>query len=221
MKKNLMMRACSLLLVLVLTLCAVPAAFAAGNGDMEQFDGRVKAPKESSWLQETEELEVWSRYGRMIYVYDRPAEALDFKVGEVKEGMKVTVYAKQDGWALVMAEDGTAGGWTKLNGLDSRVHGEHPSFLDIPPVVVEGTYIPVRKDYLDEYRTLYVKSTYGTRIYLVDDPRRPLDEQKVIGYAYEAEACTVLAAKCEKLFVVTEKGRVGWVTEKLMVENYG
>ncbi len=139
---------------------------------------------------------------------------------EAKEGVHVTVYAKQDGFALVMTEDGKAGGWTSLEGLDTKVHGEHPSFLDIPHVVVEGTYIPTKNQYNEEYETLYVKSTYGTRIYIIDDPRKPVEEQRLIGYAYEAEACTVLAELCGKLFVVTEKGRVGWVTEKLMVENY-
>ena len=108
----------------------------------------------------------------------------------------------------------------KLDGLDTKAHGEHPSFLDIPPVVVEGTYVPSRRYYLDEYETLYVKSTYGTRIYLVDDPRRDLADQKVIGFAYEGEACTVLSRLCGKVFVVTEKGRVGWAAESLMVENY-
>ena len=225
MKKNLFVKACSLLLVLAALFCMVPAAFAEGDSDavaqlMDKFDSRVKAPKESSLLEKEEEMEVWSTYGRLIYVYDRPAEALDFKVGEAKEGVKVTVYARQNGFALAITEDGKTGGWMREDMLDTKVHGEHPSFLDIPPVVVEGTYVPARRYYLDEYETLYVKSTYGTRICLVDDPRRDPADQKVIGFAYEGEACAVLSRLCGKVFVITEKGRVGWAAESLMVENY-
>ena len=224
--KNILMRAISLLLTLLLVGSVLPVAFAEGTGSsevdkvMELFDERVKAPKADSLLGEPETMEVWSKYGRLIYVYSRPAEALDFKLAEAKEGTKVTVYAKQNGFALAKVEGSEDGGWMRLDSLDTKLHSEHPSFLDIPYTVVEGTYIPRRGEYLDDYQTKYVKSTYGTRICIIDDPRKPLEEQKVIGYANEAEACTVLCAKYGKLFVVTENNRVGWVSEKLMVDSY-
>ena len=58
MKKNLIHRICALLLVLVLSVSAVPAAFAESDPVstlMEQFDNRVKAPKEASLLDEPEQ----------------------------------------------------------------------------------------------------------------------------------------------------------------------
>ena len=225
MNKKVLVRLFSFLLMIVMLVSIVPVAFASGFDSMtvseimKKFDSSVQKPKNSSILDEPEQMEVWSKYGRLIYVYSKPSENSAYKMSEAKEGAKVTVYAKQNGWALVVVNNTRNGGWMKLGSLDTKTHEDHPSFLDIP-TMPKGTYLPVREDYLDEYETMYVKSKYGVRIYIIDDPRKKEKDQEVIGYAYEAEECTVLAEKCGQLFVLTENGRAGWVKSKLMVYDY-
>ena len=197
---------------------------ASSGGDvtelMKLFDSRVQKPKASSILDEPEVLEVWTKYGRLDYIYSRPAQGSTYKLGDVREGSVVTVYARQNGWSLCIVENTSLGGWMKSGALDEKTHEDHPSFLDIPDGLPKGTYTPVRGEYLDEYETMYVKSKYGVRIYIIDDPRKKEKDQEIIGYAYEAEECTVLARCSGQLFVVTENGKAGWVKAQLMVYDY-
>ena len=108
MKK--LLRVLSLILVAALLFGVMPAAFAE-NGEigsidelMEKFDERVQKPKEKSILDEPQTMIVLSEHGNFIYALSKPGSGA--KLFEVEEGTRVTVYARQNGSALAVTEDG-------------------------------------------------------------------------------------------------------------------
>ncbi len=76
---------------------------------MKMFDGRVKKPKESSILDEPESAVVKSKNGNMIYILSAPKTGKT--LFEAKEGAAVTIYARQNGYALGIVDGTPIGGW--------------------------------------------------------------------------------------------------------------
>ena len=98
----------------------------------EKFDERVQKPKEKSILDEPQTMIVLSEHGNFIYALSKPGSGA--KLFEVEEGTRVTVYARQNGFALAVTEDGAAGGWMSEKLLEKApAEGEHVAFLQRGP----------------------------------------------------------------------------------------
>ena len=94
--KKTLLRSLSFLLTLIMLFSLIPFAYADDpmtvDEIMKKFGSAVQRPRASSVLDEPEELEVWTTYGRVIYVHAKPSENSK-KLSEAKEGAIVTVYA--------------------------------------------------------------------------------------------------------------------------------
>lgn len=226
MKK--LLRVLSLLLTLALLAGAMPAAFAEGGASdldalMAKFDSRVLRPKEKSVLAEPEEMIVVAPYRDHICALTRTGSGLI--LAEVPEGAKLTVYAKQNGWALGLTEDGKLGGW--MNGAfleKAPAEGEAPSPRLVMASVMShfplNVTVPKQSALLDEPVRMKVESTFGKCIYVmtrsVDD-----DDQKKLGVAPEGAIVTVYAVENRYALGVVEGGKAaGWMcTDYLVPED--
>ncbi len=176
----------------------------------------VRLPKDIQILEKAEIRYVESTYGNCIFSRNAPNGAI---LATVNEGTKVTVYARLKGFSLARTEDGSILGWMADQYLEPASREGKPNAADTAGLL-EGMYRPVKGEYLEEYRTMYVRSSYGTRIYIFADPTKPDAERVVIAYANEAEACTPIARRNGFVFVITESGMRGWVHSDYLVYNY-
>ena len=176
----------------------------------------VRLPAGTEILDNAEIRYVESTYGNCIFALTAPNGAL---ITTVKEGVKVTVYARLKGYSLAQTEDGSIFGWMSDQFLEPVSREGKPNPADTAGLL-EGMYRPLKGEYLDEYQTMYVRSTYGYRIYIIADPTKAPEERVVIGYANEQEACTPVARRNGFLFVITESGLRGWVAAEYMVYEY-
>jgi len=208
-------RILSLLLAVLLVFMLIPSAFAENDSVdeiMSQLPKGVQSPKSDSVLSSPKEMYVMSERGNCIYAATAPGGSGKI-VGKAAEAAVVTVYAEQDGYALAKVKDSAVGGWMKLSLLaDEYYSGPNPADTANLP---EGMQRPTKGDYLDDYKTMYVRSTYGTRIYLFDNLSTP----KLIGYLYEGEKLTVIAELNGNSFIRTESGTRGWCTSALLADQ--
>ena len=187
------------------------------SDELTALAGRtVRIPQGTEILEKAEIRYVESTYGNCIFALTAPNGAL---ISTVKEGVKVTVYARLKGYSLAQTEDGGIFGWMSDQFLEPVSREGIPNPADTAGLL-EGIYRPVKGEYLNAYRTMYVKSTYGYRIYIIADPTKAPEERVVIGYANEQEACTPVARRNGFLFVITESGQRGWVAAEYMVYEY-
>ena len=176
----------------------------------------VSLPKGTEILETAEIRYVESTYGNCIYSLSAPYGEY---LATVREGTKLTVYARFNNYSLAQTADGSIFGWMADQFLEPVSREGKPKPADTTGLP-EGVYRPQKGDYQDEYRTMYVRSTYGYRIYIIADPTKAPEERAVIGYANEQEACTVIARRNGFLFVITESGQRGWVAAEYMVYEY-
>ncbi len=76
---------------------------------MDKFDTLVKEPKQSSVLDESEEMVVKSKHGHYINVLSQPK--IGKEIQKAKDGKTVYVYARQGGYALAIVRGTSIGGW--------------------------------------------------------------------------------------------------------------
>lgn len=176
----------------------------------------VRLPKGTEILEKAEIRYVESTWGYCIYSLTAPYGAI---LTTVNEGTKVTVYARRNGYSLAQTDDGSIFGWMADQFLEPVSRDGIPNPADTADLP-EGISRPVKGEYLDLYRPMYVRSTYGTRVYIVANPSPFPDERFVIGYANEQEACTPVARRNGFLFVITESGQRGWVATEYLVYEY-
>ena len=221
-----MLRVLSLLLALVLLAGLSPSAFAEDGASgldalMEKFDARVQKPKESSLLAEPEEMIVVAPYRNSICALSKTGSGVI--LSQVPEGASVTVYARQNGWALGLTEDGAVGGWMNGNYLEKApAEGEKPS----PRLVMASvmSHFPLNVQYpkqaslLDEPVRMKIESTFGRCIYVMPGT---FDDKKELDTAPEGAIVTVYAVENKYALGVVEDSKVaGWMcTDYLVPED--
>ncbi len=217
------LRVLSLILVAALLFGVMPAAF-ADNGEtgsidelMEKFDERVQKPKEKSILDEPQTMIVLSEHGNFIYALSKPGSGA--KLFEVEEGTRVTVYARQNGFALAVTEDGAAGGWMSEKLLEKApAEGEEPSPRLIMASVMSHFSSAVQKprqsDLLDEPLRMKVESQHGNYIYA---RTRPVDGVEI--FTIPEGSIVIVYAKQNGCFLgaLEDDSAAGWMKEKLLV----
>jgi len=210
-------QAFALLFVLLMIASMIPACFAEQSMDdvMANFEKGVQKPKQASLLDEPKEMYVMTVHGNYLYVNKKPAES---KFGKIEEGKIVTVYAVQGSYSLVKDNESGKGGWVITDLLsDTYYPGPNPA----DTAGLQGNIQrPGRKDYIEDYVTMYVKTSRGIRAQLWNIPNEKDDDYVEVGYAYEAEEVTIYAVRKEYSFVETSKGARGWIKTGLLVETY-
>ena len=92
----------------------------------------------------------------------------------------------------------------------------HPSEEDLKGST-EKLVHPDVMNWLQEYETQYVKTKYGNLAYLRYAPEEDSDHYDTVT---EREMVTVLARQNGFTLVLTERGIAGWVTSKVLVNQY-
>lgn len=222
-----MLRVFSLLLALVLLVGPAPSAFAEDNASgldalMEKFDERVLRPKESSVLAEPEKMIVVAPYRNYICALTQTGRGLI--LSQVPEGASVTVYARQNGWALGLTEDGAIGGWMNGNFLEKApAEGEAPSPRLVMASVMShfplNVQVPKQSSLLDEPVRMKIESTYGRCIYVM--PNIFDNKEEELKTAPEGAIVTVYAVENNYVLGVVEGSKVaGWMCAgKLVPED--
>lgn len=181
------------------------------------FSSKIDAPEADSILDAYQTKYVVTNYGNHTFLYSGSSSGEE--IAKLPEGSMVTVLAVENGRSLVAVNNTALGGWTNSKFLcDSYYSGPNPSDTANLP---EGVDRPVKDDYISSYETMYVRSKYGNRIYLLNKPdlHSDTDPAEIIGYVDEAEAVTVLARRSGYSFVICGDGR-GWCSSSLLVYTY-
>lgn len=221
-----MLRVFSLLLAIVLLVGPAPSAFAEDDASgldalMEKFDERVLSPKESSVLAEPEKMIVVAPYRNYICALTQTGRGLI--LSQVPEGASVTVYARQNGWALGLTEDGAIGGWMNGDFLEKApAEGESPSPRLVMASVMShfplSVQVPKQSSLLDEPVRMKIESTYGRCIYVMPDI---FDNKEKLETAPEGAIVTVYAVENKYALGVVEGSKIaGWMcTDYLVPED--
>ena len=97
------------------TETAVPNVRLTVSQIMGKFDNGIQKPKESSLLEIADERFLTSKHGNLVYLYTAPTSGK--RILEAPDGATVVVYAEQGGYALIMVEGTSIGGWVKISHL--------------------------------------------------------------------------------------------------------
>lgn len=214
------LRIISLILIAVLLLGAMPAAFAEGPSSVEElmakFDERVQAPKESSILAEEEEFIVISDYRSYICALTRPGSGV--VVAKIEEGATVVACARQRGYVLAVEKGGTAGGWMNEALLEKvPADGVPTPRMRVADVMSHFRVCVQRPPYsavLSEPERMVVESTHGYCIYAMTNP---VDCEKIADVP-EGSTVIVYAKMYGWVLGALEDDSIGgWMSENLLV----